>query len=50
MSERLGIPVEIADVLRKIEVPEKISASVRSVAPMAVVAIGLAMRSAGDRQ
>jgi type IV pilus assembly protein PilM len=50
MSERLGIPVEVADVLRKIEIPEKISASVRNVAPMAAVAIGLAMRSAGDRQ
>jgi type IV pilus assembly protein PilM len=50
MSERLGIPAEVADVLRKIQVSDKIETSVRSVAPMAAVAIGLAMRSAGDRQ
>jgi type IV pilus assembly protein PilM len=50
MSERLGIPAEVADVLRKIRVPDKVESSVRSVAPIAAVAIGLAMRSAGDRQ
>ncbi len=50
MSERLGIPVETLEVLRKIDLPEKTGASVRDVAPMAAVAIGLAMRSAGDRQ
>jgi type IV pilus assembly protein PilM len=50
MSERLGISVEVADVLRKIGVSDKIDAAVRSVAPMAAVAVGLAMRSAGDRQ
>jgi type IV pilus assembly protein PilM len=50
MSERLGIQVEVSDIFRKIQVPDKISASVRGVAPIAAVAVGLAMRSAGDRQ
>jgi len=50
MSERLGIPVEVSDILRKINVSPKNEGLVRSVAPIAAVAVGLAMRSAGDRQ
>ena len=50
MSERLGIPVDTLDVLRKLDMSEKTGASVRNVAAIAAVAIGLAMRSAGDRQ
>jgi type IV pilus assembly protein PilM len=50
MSERLGIPVEVADVFRQIQISDKLDTAVRSVAPMAAVAVGLAMRSAGDRQ
>jgi|WetSurMetagenome_2_1015567.scaffolds.fasta_scaffold00686_14 type IV pilus assembly protein PilM len=50
MEERLGISVEVADVLRKLEAPGKTGESVRNIAPLAAVAVGLAMRSAGDRQ
>jgi type IV pilus assembly protein PilM len=50
MSERLGIPTEVADVFRKVELSDKLAASVKGISPMAAVAIGLAMRSAGDRQ
>jgi type IV pilus assembly protein PilM len=50
MSERLGIPAETADVFRKIGLPDKLAAQVGSVAPIAAAAVGLAMRSAEDRQ
>ena len=50
MSERLGIRVEVAEVFRKIIMSDKVGASVRDIAPMTAVAIGLALRRAGDRQ
>ncbi len=50
MSERLGIPVEVADVFNKIRVSEKVGPAVKDIAPIAAVVIGLAMRRAGDRQ
>jgi type IV pilus assembly protein PilM len=50
MSERLGIPVEVADVFHKIKLSEKVAPVVRDIAPMAAVVVGLALRRAGDRQ
>jgi hypothetical protein len=48
MSERLGIPVEVADVLKKIHKSERLA--VNEIAPITAVAVGLAMRRSGDRQ
>ena len=48
MSERLGIPVEVADVLKKIRKSERLE--VKEIAPITAVAVGLAMRRSGDRQ
>ncbi len=48
MSERLGIPVEVADVLKKIRKSERLA--VNEIAPITAVAVGLAMRRSGDRQ
>jgi type IV pilus assembly protein PilM len=50
MGERLGIPVEVADPFRKIIVPERLLPTVRPLAPLAGVVVGLALRRAGDRQ
>lgn len=50
MSERLGIPVEIADVFKKITIPEKLVPAIKDIAPISAVVMGLAMRRAGDRQ
>lgn len=47
MSERLGIPVEVADVLKKIRKSERLE--VKEIAPITAVAVGLAMRRSGDR-
>lgn len=47
MSERLGIPVEVADVLKKISKSERLA--VKEIAPITAVAVGLAMRRSGDR-
>ncbi|HMK61615.1 MAG TPA: type IV pilus assembly protein PilM [Dissulfurispiraceae bacterium] len=48
MSERLGISVEVADVLRNIKKAD--SLSLGEIAPITAVAVGLAMRRSGDRQ
>jgi type IV pilus assembly protein PilM len=49
MAERLRIPVKVADPFRRIAVPEKLDAGfIRQVAPIAAVAIGLALRREGD--
>ncbi|HMK55392.1 MAG TPA: type IV pilus assembly protein PilM [Dissulfurispiraceae bacterium] len=48
MSERLGIPVEVADVLKNIRKSDKLALG--EVAPITAVAVGLAMRRSGDRQ
>ena len=50
MSERLGIPVEVADVFRQIKLSDKVAPDVRDIAPIAAVVVGLAMRRSGDRQ
>ncbi len=50
MSQRLDIDVEIADPFRKIIIPDKMnSAYIKEMAPIASVAVGLALRLAGDR-
>lgn len=50
MAERLRIPVKVADPFRRIAVPEKLDAGfIRQVAPIAAVAVGLALRREGDR-
>ncbi len=49
MSERLGISVEVADVFKRIKIADKMTA-VKDIAPIAAIAVGLAMRRVGDRQ
>ncbi|HSW64897.1 MAG TPA: type IV pilus assembly protein PilM [Dissulfurispiraceae bacterium] len=48
MAERLGVDVEVLDPFKKIKVPDKAEPTVRSLAPLAVVAVGLALRRIGD--
>lgn len=48
MAERLGVDVEVLDPFKKIKVTDKADPSVRSLAPLAVVAVGLALRRIGD--
>jgi type IV pilus assembly protein PilM len=52
IEQRTGIPVEIVNPFRRIEVPDRIlkPAYLEQIAPMAAVAVGLAMRRAGDHQ
>lgn len=50
LTEKLGIEVEIADPFQKIKIPEKLYAPhLKEIAPMAAVAVGLALRRVGDR-
>ncbi len=50
MAEKLGLQVELADPFKKIKIPEKLGPSnIRQIAPMVAVAVGLALRHAGDR-
>lgn len=48
MAERLGVDVEVLDPLKRIKVSDG-GADATSVAPLAAVAIGLAMRRIGDK-
>jgi type IV pilus assembly protein PilM len=51
MAERLGIPVEIADPFKKIKISKKLDAAlIKDLAPIAAVAVGLALRRSGDRE
>lgn len=51
LTERLGIEVEIAEPFKKIKLPDKLDVSyLKEIAPMAAVAVGLALRRIGDRQ
>lgn len=52
IEQRTGLPVEIANPFRRVEVPERIlkAAFVEQIAPMASVAVGLSLRRAGDNQ
>ncbi len=49
LEQRLGTPVELLDPLRRVSIPTKSfdPEYVRSIAPQAVVAVGLAMRGEG---
>ncbi len=50
MAEKLGIKVELADPFKKIKIPEKLGpANIMKTAPMAAVAVGLALRRAGEK-
>ncbi len=50
MGERLGINVEVMDPFRKIRIPDNLdSLYLKDIAPMAVIAVGLALRRIGDR-
>jgi len=51
LGSRLRLAVELLDPFRQIDVPEKLfdAEYVREMAPMATVAVGLAMREKGDR-
>jgi type IV pilus assembly protein PilM len=48
LSGRLGINVEVADPFRQVQVSDQDRAQVQSVGPAAAVAVGLALRFAGD--
>jgi type IV pilus assembly protein PilM len=52
IEQRTGIPVEIVNPFRRIEVPDKILKPVylEQIAPMAAVAVGLGLRRSGDHQ
>ena len=49
LEQRLGTPVELLDPLRRVSIPSKSfdPEYVRSIAPQAAVAVGLAMRDEG---
>ena len=49
LEQRLGTPVELLDPLRRVSIPKKAfdPEYVRSIAPQAAVAVGLAMRGEG---
>lgn len=50
LSQRIDMEVEVADPFRKISIPDKINPSyVKEMSPIATVAVGLALRRAGDR-
>jgi type IV pilus assembly protein PilM len=50
MKERLGIDAEIIDPFRKIKISKSLDATfIKDIAPMASVAVGLALRRVGDR-
>lgn len=50
MAERLGMSVEVADPFRNIKIADKLdSAYIKEIAPITVVAVGLALRRSGDR-
>ncbi|MCL0083048.1 pilus assembly protein PilM [Thermodesulfovibrionales bacterium] len=49
MAERLGMQVEVIDPFRNIKIPDKLDADyIKEIAPIAAVAIGLALRRVGD--
>lgn len=51
MAEKLGLPVNVADPFGSIKIPDKFdTAFIRKMAPVAAVAVGLALRREGDRQ
>lgn len=50
MAERIGIPVEVIDPFRNIKVSERLDKSyIKDIAPIATIAVGLALRRIGDR-
>ena len=50
MAERFGMSVEVADPFRRIIIPDKFDAAhIHDIAPIAAVAVGLAVRRVGDR-
>ncbi|WP_333654245.1 type IV pilus assembly protein PilM [Dissulfurispira sp.] len=50
MTDRLGIEVEVADPFKNIKIPEKLDAThIKETAPIAAIAVGLALRRVGDR-
>jgi type IV pilus assembly protein PilM len=50
MTDRLGIEVEVVDPFKNIKIPEKLDAThIKETAPIAAIAVGLALRRVGDR-
>ena len=51
IQDKTGLPVELINAFRRVEVNEKEfnTAFLEEVAPMASVAVGLAMRRSGDK-
>jgi type IV pilus assembly protein PilM len=51
MADKLGINVNVADPFKRIKIPDKLDqAFIRRVAPIAAVAVGLALRRGGDKE
>jgi type IV pilus assembly protein PilM len=50
MAEKLGMQVEVADPFKKIVIPDRLDPiNIRLIGPIAAVAVGLALRRAGDK-
>lgn len=49
LSDKIGIDVRLAEPFRNIKIPKRYEGSVEYMAPIAAVAVGLAMRRPGDR-
>ncbi|NTU43536.1 MAG: type IV pilus assembly protein PilM [Nitrospirales bacterium] len=50
MSERLSLPVDLANPFKKIKIPSRLNgAFIAEMAPLAAAAVGFAMRRVGDR-
>lgn len=50
LSENTGLTVQVADPFRKVHIPKKFDAAyLKDIAPIAAVAVGLALRRPGDR-
>lgn len=50
MTDRLSIEVEVADPFKNIKISEKLDAAyIKQTAPIAAIAVGLALRRVGDR-
>ena len=49
LQERMGIPVEVADPFRSLDIDGHDEAYLRSIAPAASVSVGLALRFVGDQ-
>jgi len=48
LGSRLGVPIEVANPFRLIQVPDHLRGTMQSIGPLAAVAVGLGLRYPGD--